>query len=119
MKRPLDKAQKLETEDAESCVEWHERAIDRNESRTVMRAIDVLKCFRASGEELRLSDAIERTGLPRTTTFRLLKTLVHAGLIELAGPGVYRNLYEPISVRGLPAAPAELAAGGDAGERGE
>lgn len=70
---------------------------DRNESQTVLRACKVLKAFRLPGEELSLGDAVERTGLPKTTTFRLLRTLIHGGLIERAGAGIYRNNFTPIA----------------------
>jgi hypothetical protein len=38
---------------------------DRNESQTVLRACEVLKAFRHLGEELPLTEVMERTGLPR------------------------------------------------------
>lgn len=72
---------------------------DRNESQTVLRACEVLKAFHKAGEELVLADVVERTGLPKTTTFRLLRTLIHGGLIERAGAGVYRNNFAPIASR--------------------
>jgi ribose transport system substrate-binding protein len=42
---------------------------------------------------------MERTGLPKTTTFRLLRTLIHGGLIERAGAGIYRNSFGPIAAQ--------------------
>lgn len=72
---------------------------DRNESQTVLRACEVLKAFRHLGEELQLAAVMERTGLPKTTTFRLLRTLIHGGLIERASAGVYRNSFGPITAR--------------------
>ncbi len=60
---------------------------NRNESQTVLRAWEVLKAFHYLGEKLRLIEVMERTGLPKTTTFRLLRTLIHGGLIERARPG--------------------------------
>jgi ribose transport system substrate-binding protein len=72
---------------------------DRNESQTVLRACVVLKAFRHLGEELQLAEVIDRTGLPKTTTFRLLRTLIHGGLIERASAGVYRNSFGPITAR--------------------
>ena len=72
---------------------------DRNESQTVLRACEVLKAFRALGEELSLTDVIERTHLPKTTVFRLLRTLVHGGLLERASSGVYRNRFGPVTAR--------------------
>ena len=76
-----------------------ERKGDRNESLTVLRACEVLKAFRTLGDELQLSDVISRTGLPKTTTFRLLRTLIHGGLLERAGAGVYRNRFGPVTAQ--------------------
>jgi len=59
----------------------------------------VLKAFRHLGEELQLAEVIDRTGFPKTTTFRLLRTLIHGGLIERASAGVYRNSFGPITAR--------------------
>ncbi len=72
---------------------------DRNESQTVLRACEVLKAFRHLGEELSLTGVMERTRLPKTTTFRLLRTLIHGGLIERVGAGVYRNSFGPVTTR--------------------
>jgi ribose transport system substrate-binding protein len=74
---------------------------DRNESQTVLRACEVLKSFRSLGEELSLTDVIERTHLPKTTVFRLLRTLIHGGLLERASSGVYRNCFGPVTARPL------------------
>src|SRR6185312_4570474 len=76
-----------------------ERKGDRNESQTVLRACEVLKTFHSLGEELNLAQVIERTGLPKTTVFRLLRTLIHGGLLERAGSGVYRNRFGPVTAR--------------------
>ena len=51
------------------------------------------------GEELSLADVIERTGLPKTTVFRLLRTLIHGGLLERAASGVYRNRFGPVTAQ--------------------
>jgi ribose transport system substrate-binding protein len=72
---------------------------DRNESQTVLRACEVLKAFRQLGEELHLADVIERTSLPKTTVFRLLRTLIHGNLLERAGAGVYRSRFGPVTAR--------------------
>jgi ribose transport system substrate-binding protein len=72
---------------------------DRNESQTVLRACEVLKAFWHLGEELPLTGVMERTHLPKTTTFRLLRTLIHGGLIERVSAGVYRNSFGPVTTR--------------------
>jgi len=72
---------------------------DRNESLTVLRACDVLKAFRNLGEELPLGEVVNRTGLPKTTAFRLLRTLIHGGLLERSSSGIYRNLFGPVTAQ--------------------
>ncbi len=72
---------------------------DRNESLTVLRACEVLKSFRNLGEELPLGEVVARTGLPKTTAFRLLRTLIHGGLLERSSGGIYRNLFGPVAAR--------------------
>jgi ribose transport system substrate-binding protein len=89
---------KAQMDEVES-VEEGGRSGDRNESQTVLRACEVLKAFRRVGEELQLADVMDRTGLPKTTTFRLLRTLIHGGLIERASAGVYRNSFAPVTAR--------------------
>ena len=76
-----------------------ERKGDRNESQTVLRACEVLKAFRTHSEELVLADIVHRTQFPKTTAFRLLRTLIHGGLLERSGTGTYRNRFGPVSAR--------------------
>src|SRR6201996_66194 len=76
-----------------------ERKGDRNESQTVLRACEVLKAFRDPGEELVLADVVHRTQLPKTTTFRLLRTLIRGDLLERSAAGVYRNRFGPVTAR--------------------
>src|ERR1700721_4890803 len=76
-----------------------ERKGDRNESQTVLRACEVLKAFRNPGEELVLGNVVHRTQLPKTTVFRLLRTLIHGGLLERSGAGIYRNRFGPVTGR--------------------
>lgn len=78
-----------------------ERRGDRNESLTVLRACEVLKSFRRMGEDLSLQEVMKRSGLPKTTAFRLLRTLVHGGLLERATAGVYRNRIGPLTGKRL------------------
>ena len=74
---------------------------DRNESLTVLRACEVMKAFHSLGEELTLNEVMERARLPKTTTFRLLRTLIHGGLLERAPAGVYRNRFGPVAGKRL------------------
>jgi ribose transport system substrate-binding protein len=88
-----------DTDTTESRKRGNDRNGDRNESQTVLRACEVLKAFRHLGEELPLTEVMERTGLPKTTTFRLLRTLIHGGLVERVSAGVYRNSFGPVTAR--------------------
>jgi ribose transport system substrate-binding protein len=57
----------------------------------VARACDVLRVFDIPGDALKLRDIVERTGLNKTTVFRLLCTLEHSGFIEHLGSDTYRS----------------------------
>jgi ribose transport system substrate-binding protein len=59
---------------------------------SVLRACELLRTFRSEGELLRLRDMVERTGLPKSTTHRLLRTLQEGRLIEEVGTDQYRCL---------------------------
>ncbi len=68
---------------------------DGKYAQAVTRACEIVKAFRHEGEELVLSDVTERTGLSRTTSFRLLQSLVYGGLLENTARGVYRCSVPP------------------------
>jgi ribose transport system substrate-binding protein len=62
----------------------------------IARACDVLEAFRESGEQLRLRDVADRTGLSVSTTFRIMSTLERRGLISRAGNRLYTlNISRP------------------------
>jgi ribose transport system substrate-binding protein len=61
----------------------------------VVRACGIVRAFRHEGEELLLSDVMERTSLRRTTAFRLLQSLVTGGMLERTARGVYRCPFPP------------------------
>jgi ribose transport system substrate-binding protein len=56
----------------------------------VTRACEIVRAFRHEGEELLLADIAARTGLKRTTAFRLAQSLIRGGLLERVSRGVYR-----------------------------
>ena len=62
---------------------------------SVVRACEIVKAFRHEGEELLLSDVMERTSLHRTTAFRLLQSLVTGGMLERTARGIYRCPFPP------------------------
>jgi len=57
----------------------------------VLRACDVLEAFQFDGELLRLRELVVRTGINKTTAFRLLTTLEERGLVERVGAHQYRS----------------------------
>lgn len=57
----------------------------------VTRAANLLHAFQFEGELLRLRDLTSRTGLSKATTFRLMNTLVAAGLVDRIGGCQYRS----------------------------
>jgi ribose transport system substrate-binding protein len=71
----------------------------RDFAQAVIRACGILKAFRREGEVLVLSDVVDRTGLSKTTAFRLLRSLVEGGLVEREGKGEYRCLFRPLGTR--------------------
>jgi DNA-binding IclR family transcriptional regulator len=68
---------------------------DRNEVQSVIRACSLLRAFRYKGEVLGLAELAERTGLCKTTVFRLMRSLARGGLAECVEKGGYRGLAAP------------------------
>lgn len=71
----------------------------RDEVQAVLRACSLLKAFRYRGEAVGLAELAERTGLSKTTAFRLMRSLVKGGLAERVEKGAYRSLVAPPSNR--------------------
>jgi ribose transport system substrate-binding protein len=69
--------------------------------RAVVRAADLLRAFRHDGESLRLTDLAQRTGLHKTTAFRLLTSLEAGGLVSRAAADRYQSKVRPIQWSGL------------------
>ena len=66
---------------------------------SVARACQVLRAFQYEGEHLRLKDAVARTGLPKTTVHRLLRSLESGGLLQRVGLDSYFSTIRPIERR--------------------
>lgn len=66
---------------------------------SVRRACEVLQAFRFEGEDLRLRDLVTRTGINKTTVFRLVRSLEEGGLLEALPLGKYRSRVKPIQLR--------------------
>lgn len=67
--------------------------------RSVARAAATLRAFSSTSEVLSLTTIVERTQLDKGTVFRLLETLVEAGLIIRAGKHGYQSAIQPIHTR--------------------
>jgi ribose transport system substrate-binding protein len=76
-------------------------AKDGEVAEAVVRACKVLKAFQYEGELLCLRDLILRTGLSKTTAFRLAQSLVKGGLLERSGKSAYRSHIKPLASHGF------------------
>ncbi|MFN7929001.1 MAG: substrate-binding domain-containing protein [Blastocatellia bacterium] len=63
----------------------------------VVRACRLLQAFQFQEEVLPLNELVSRTGLSKTTCFRLLHSLIQGGLIEQVGRGTYRSHLQLVS----------------------
>jgi len=61
------------------------RATDRYLVPIVAKTIDLLDCFGTDGQALNLKEVIQKTGLPHTTVFRILHTLVSREYLTQTG----------------------------------
>ncbi|WP_132992693.1 IclR family transcriptional regulator [Gordonia zhaorongruii] len=67
------------------------RIVDpKNHIASVVKAIEVLECFKRGGPERSLTQVVDQTGYTRTTVYRLLGTLELAGWVERTDRGSYR-----------------------------
>src|SRR4051794_21163808 len=69
---------------------------DRYLVESVLRACDILDAFQFEGELLRLQDLTTRTGMNKTTAFRVVCTLEKRGLLERVGSHQYRTNIKPV-----------------------
>jgi ribose transport system substrate-binding protein len=63
---------------------------------SLVRACDLLKAFHDEAECLRLAELVSRTGLSKTTAFRILGTLVECGMLSRVGETKYRLNIHPL-----------------------
>jgi DNA-binding IclR family transcriptional regulator len=57
---------------------------------SVLRALRLLDCLEQGRPEMTLAEFVRRGGYSKTTTYRLLNTLVHAGWLERRSGGLFR-----------------------------
>jgi ribose transport system substrate-binding protein len=67
--------------------------------KSVVHSAQLLSAFRSTGEALPLREIAARSGLPKSMTFRLLYTLERCGMVEKAGPNLYRSHLRPLKQR--------------------
>jgi len=66
---------------------------------SVERACRILRAFHSETEQLSLSALVQRTGLSKTTVFRLLQSLVEGQLVTRVGKGIYETRIRPLEPR--------------------
>src|SRR5439155_20483137 len=64
---------------------------------SVVRACRLWQTFYHPEEVQTLGQLVERSGLSKTTCFRLLQSLVKGGMIERVGKGAYRSRVPPLA----------------------
>jgi ribose transport system substrate-binding protein len=67
--------------------------------KSVVHSSRILSAFRSSGEALSLKEIVQRSGLPKTMSFRLLYTLEKCGMIEKVGANLYQSTLRPAKQR--------------------
>src|SRR5262249_22677062 len=64
---------------------------------SVVRACRLWQAFHHLDEVLALAELVDRSGLHKTTCFRLLKSLVKGGMVERVGKSGYRTRVQPLA----------------------
>src|SRR5450432_1531713 len=67
--------------------------------KSIVHSSAILSAFRSSGEALALREVAQRSGLPKTMTFRILYTLEKCGMIEKIGANLYQSMLRPVKQR--------------------
>ena len=67
--------------------------------KSVVHSSRILSAFRSPGEALPLKEIAQRSGLPKTMSFRLLYTLEKCGMVEKIGANLYQSTLRPAKQR--------------------
>src|SRR5690242_3747121 len=67
--------------------------------KSVIHSSRILSAFRSAGEALPLKEIAQRSGLPKTMSFRLLYTLEKCGMVEKVGYNLYQSTVRPAKPR--------------------
>lgn len=70
---------------------------ERDYANAVVRACDILRSFHEEGESLSLNELVNRARLSKTTTYRLIQSLVRGGMVERIGKGIYQSRIRPVA----------------------
>jgi DNA-binding IclR family transcriptional regulator len=65
---------------------------------SVLRALRLLDLFERGRPEMSLTELVRRSGYSKSTTYRLLVTLEHAGWLERSPRGAFRLTIKPFQV---------------------
>src|SRR5271163_3936234 len=61
------------------------RKVDKYWVPIIAKTIELLECFRSPSESLTLEEVVKRTGIPHTTAYRILHTLVLRDYLSQSG----------------------------------
>jgi DNA-binding IclR family transcriptional regulator len=75
-----------------------EDATSRTHVEAVLRATRLLDCYQRGEPALSLAELVRRSGYSKTTAYRLLTTLEHAGWLERAPDGSFRLTIRPFQI---------------------
>src|SRR5215510_15948167 len=70
---------------------------ESNIVQAVVRACRLWQTFDHPEDSLTLGQLVERSGLSKTTCFRLLQSLIKGGMVERVGKGSYRSCVQPLA----------------------
>lgn len=71
---------------------------DRSQVRSALRALELLECFTPARPELSMTDLARKTGLPPSTTARLVSTLESSGYLRKTESGRYACAARLVSI---------------------
>jgi ribose transport system substrate-binding protein len=80
-------------------MEQHNHPRDPYLVKSVVHSSRILSAFRSAGEALSLKEVAQRSGLPKTMSFRLLYTLEKCGMVEKVGVNLYQSTLRPAKQR--------------------
>jgi len=83
----------------------------------LMRTLDILEVLSNSDQPLKMNEISQRTRISKTTTYRILRTLVYRGYVAQDLEGRF-SMLKALEGRGLPKSRAAIADSESVGETG-